>query len=746
MRRVYPAVAGGSRPRRWYRPLVSDPTTTSAAADRTPEVLLRPVTTLPGVGDRRAEALGRLGVRRIADLLLHVPFRYERHLAAETIEAAAPLAADGRSREQVTVVGEVAAVRHVRGRRSRVEATLEDDTGTLALTWFNAAWLSRQLHPGARIRCVGHVEPAPGGLRMTNPRWERLTGEDAPAPSPPPDAAAPDTPDADPDAELVPVYPATEGLPSRSIAALVRAALPLALPALVDHLPAAYRAERDLPDLATAFRLVHMPEDEADARAGRRRLAFDELLLLQLAVAMKRARRTRESQAPVMARTEAIARRIEARLPFAYTADQRAAVEEIGRDLGRDLAMNRLLQGDVGAGKTVVALDAMLVAVAHGRQGAMVAPTELLAEQHHASIAALVADSGVRLALLTGSTGAAARRELLAAMAAGELDLVVGTHALLTDDARFHRLGVAVIDEQHRFGVNQRAALRERSGDGSNPHVLVMTATPIPRTLALTVYGDLDVSTIRGLPPGRKPVATRVMPSARAGEVYAHLADRVRRGEQGFVVVPAIDPSPDLADVAGHRAKLASGPLAGARIDVIHGRMNAAERDDVMGRFRAGDVDVLVATTVIEVGVDVPNATMIVIEHADRYGLAQLHQLRGRVGRGSAPGLCVLVADPVTEDGERRLEAIRSTTDGFEVAEADLEIRGPGEVFGTRQSGIAPFRVADLTRDMALLRTARRDAMAWIERSPELGTEDEAMLRRRVLRRHGKAFGLGDVG
>ncbi len=736
----------------WYRHRVSDAssqTGPSAATDPAREVLARSVTTLPGVGDRRAEALGRLGIRRLADLLMHVPFRYERHRDAETIEAASRLAAAGSGREQVSVVGEVAAVRHAPGRRPRVEATLEDETGRLSLSWFNAAWIARQLHPGARIRCVGRLEQVPGGIRMTNPRWERLREDDRPL-MPPPDAG-----DADGDggtlidtdaAELVPVYPATDGLPSRAIAGLVRAALAVAGGVLQDHLPEAYRHERDLPSLAEALRFVHAPADEAEAAAGRRRLAFDELLLLQLAVAMKRAQRTREARAPVMPRTEAIAARIEARLPFAYTPDQRAAVEEIGRDLGRELAMNRLLQGDVGAGKTVVALDAMLVAVAHGRQGAMVAPTELLAEQHHASIAALLEGSDVRLALLTGSIGAAARRERLAAMAAGELDMVVGTHALLTDHARFHRLGVAVIDEQHRFGVEQRAALRACSGDGLNPHVLVMTATPIPRTLALTVFGDLDVSTIRGLPPGRTPVATRVMPRSRAGEVWAHLADRVRRGEQGFVVVPAIDPSPDLPDVAGCRDALAAGALAGARIDIVHGRMSATERDDVMQRFRRGEIDVLVATTVIEVGVDVPNATMIVIEHADRYGLAQLHQLRGRVGRGEKPGLCVLLGDPATDDGIRRLEAIRGTTDGFEVAEADLAIRGPGEVFGTRQSGIAPFRVADLARDAALLRTARRDAFAWIERSPELRGAEETLLRRRVLKRHGTAFGLGDVG
>lgn len=732
-------------------PAESTPETKSGS----PEPLRRPVSSLPGVGPRRAEALARLGVRAVADLLVHVPFRYETRRNIETIASAGALiGADGKSPEHVVVIGEIAAVRVARGRRVRVEATLEDETGTLSLTFFNAAWLAGRLNPGRRIRCTGRVERSGRMLRMTNPRWEPVEtgGGDAAPPAAVATAPTEGTPEVPPDAEapgratLVPVYPATESLPSRAVSDLVGAALEVALPVLEDHLPAAYRTERDLPALADAIRMVHRPKDAAEARAGRRRLAFDELLLLQLAVAIRRRERLRLLSAPPMPRTPEIEARITARLPFRYTEEQARVVEEIAADLARGVPMNRLLQGDVGSGKTVVALDAMLVAAAAGRQSALVAPTELLAEQHHASIGRMLAGADLRVELLTGSLGAAARRERLAALADGGIDLVIGTHALLGDDVQFHRLGLAVLDEQHRFGVHQRAVLRERSGDGLSPHILVMTATPIPRTLALTVYGDLDVSSIRGLPPGRKGTATRVMPFSRAGEVWAHLAERVGRGERGYVVVPVIDDAPDLPGVEARRAALATGPLAGARLEVVHGRMTSEERQAVMDRFRDGEADVLIATTVIEVGVDVPEATTIVIEHADRFGLSQLHQLRGRVGRGDHRGLCVLIADPVTDDGHRRLEAIRSTTDGFRIAEADLEIRGPGEVFGTRQSGIAPFRVADLTRDAALLRTARRDADAWIERSPDLDRPEESMLRARVRRRHGRMLGIGDVG
>ncbi|MFK7960431.1 MAG: helicase-related protein [Phycisphaerales bacterium] len=796
---------------------------------RPPAALLRKVADVPGVGPRRAEMLARIGVRRVGDLIMHVPFRYERRLDTETVAAAEAILGDAdRTRDQISVTGEIVAVRPAAGRRPRIEATLEDDTGRVKLTWFNAPWLRKRLHPGMQVRCTGKLERIGTFLAITNPKWEPVepaaadgqglsVGPNAsarPASGPgsagaphptagplagqpadqtadqtagqpanptadqtadqtanrtasqtvsqtadrptghaaPPPAGLPglqDVADASgPPAEMLPVYAATEGLPSRMIGSIIRRALPDALPAVDDHLPPAYRDERDLPALAAAIATIHDPADQAQADAARRRLAFDELLLLQLAVMMKRAERTRTTHAVALPRTDAIAARIESRLPFQYTDDQRAAVLEIAADLARPTPMNRLLQGDVGAGKTVVALDAMLVAVAARRQAALVAPTELLAEQHERSLRSLLDGSDVRLARLTGSMAMAERRAIVAGLASGEFDIVVGTHALLGEGVQFAHLSLVVVDEQHRFGVHQRAALRDRGGDGSAPHVLVMTATPIPRTLAMTVFGDLDVSVIRGLPPGRTPIRTELATPDQLGRVQEIMGETVDRGEQVYVVVPAVegDDDQELTSVSGRVAQLEAGPLHGRRIAGVHGRLSADDRAATMDAFHAGEIDVLVATTVIEVGVDVANATLMVVEDADRFGLAQLHQLRGRVGRGDRPGRCLLVADPATDDGTRRLEAIAATTDGFEIAEADLLIRGPGEVFGTRQSGLAPFRVADLVRDRRLLTLARKDAEAWIDRSPELRADGESLLRSRVLRRHGRAFGLGDVG
>jgi ATP-dependent DNA helicase RecG len=397
------------------------------------------------------------------------------------------------------------------------------------------------------------------------------------------------------------------------------------------------------------------------------------------------------------------------------------------------------------------------------------APTELLAEQHHASISRMLAGSRVRVELLTGATPAPAREQLLAKLAAGEIDLLVGTHALLTESVKFKSLGVAIIDEQHRFGVVQRAELRGKASDAtSTPHVLVMTATPIPRTMAITLFGDLDVSSIKGLPPGRKPITTRVIGAAGRAEVYARIAERIGKGQQAYVVAPAIDgggkeeslleppkeeatsetarAAPAMRDVHTVAKELETQYLPGARVGILHGQLSRAVREAVMERFRSGKLDVLVATTVIEVGVDVPNATAMVVEQADRFGLAQLHQLRGRVGRGSEDSVCFLVADPTTEIGAERLAVMEKTTDGFELSEKDLELRGPGEVFGLRQSGLPPFKVADLTRDRQLLTLARRDATAWVEASPRLSKPEEALLKRRMLKAYGEHLGLGDVG
>ncbi|MHC4992210.1 MAG: ATP-dependent DNA helicase RecG, partial [Planctomycetota bacterium] len=527
----------------------------------------------------------------------------------------------------------------------------------------------------------------------------------------------------------------------------VEAVLDEALRQLPDHLHDDYRRERALPELAEAYRMMHRPADADEPAQGRRRLAFDELLLLQLGVMLKRRHRRLTLKAPALKHSNAIDAHIVARFPFALTESQRAVIDEIAGDLQDATPMNRLLQGDVGAGKTVVALYGMLMAVASGHQAALMAPTELLAEQHGVSITRMLTGARVTIETLTGSMTAAQRVAILERLEEGAIDILIGTHALLTQTVQFKSLALSVIDEQHRFGVHQRATLRTKgTDDRSVPHTLVMTATPIPRTLSLTVFGDLDVSTIRGLPPGRKPVRTEVRDLGAAEEVYPEVARRLADGEQAYIVVPVIDESDlGLKDVHSHLEWLETGPLHGLRLAAMHGRLNRAEREQVMDRFRAGDVDALVATTVIEVGVDVPNASIMVIEHAERFGLAQLHQLRGRIGRSTRASRCIMLAETSTKESEARLDAVAGSGDGFVIAEKDLEIRGPGELFGARQSGIAPFRVVELPRDLELLQMARRDARDWIAENPTLAGDRDALLKQRLLKAHGKALGLGDV-
>jgi ATP-dependent DNA helicase RecG len=634
---------------------------------------------------------------------------------------------------RIAVRGEIAAVRFVPGRRPRAEATLEDGTGSIRLTWFNAPWLRGRLHPGMQVQVWGRVRRYGESLSMANPRWSLVDGAEEGTPRL---------------ARERPVYPANDQVGSAVVEAAVEAVLAPVLETLDDHLSPEYLRQLEMPSLREAYRMVHRPADPDEAARGRRRLAYDELLLLQLGVMWKRQHRRHALHAIALKHSESIDRHITERIPFPLTPSQREAIDEITADLTTTVPMNRLLQGDVGAGKTVVAVYAMLMAVASGHQAALMAPTELLADQHFGSISELLRGGRTSIELLTGSLGTAARRERGERLAAGEIDILVGTHALLTESVAFQSLAVAVIDEQHRFGVHQRATLHAKTGDEtSRPHVLVMTATPIPRTMSLTIFGDLDVSTIRELPPGRQPVITRHVATTQRQQVYEYLAERLGQGDQAYVVVPVIDESTSgLTDVDSHLRWLEEGPLAGHRLAALHGRLDREQRETVMGRFRAGEIEALVATTVIEVGVDVPGATVMVIEHAERFGLAQLHQLRGRVGRAARQGLCVLIGDAGTPDAVARLEAITSTGDGFLIAERDLQIRGPGELFGARQSGLPPFRVAELPRDLELLRMARRDATEWMDRTPNLSDPRDALLRRRLLKAHGRALGLGDVG
>ena len=689
---------------------------------------MTPADHLPIVQVRDLEALRVLGLTNVGRLVAHLPHRHE-HEAAEDEIASLPA---GRV---VTARGVVTDTRvQGFGKRPRFEARIEDDSGFVKCLWFNQTYLHRKIHPEMTLRVQGKAKRLEGGLQITNPHWEALDEGDDPGRR----------------AERVrPVYPTSEGLDARRLERIIGSVLDAALPQLTDHLPEAHRRERELVSLESAYRMMHRPASDEEVAQARRRLAYDELLMLQLAVQIRRHAMRGAGHAVALASTPEIVARVRARFPFELTAGQREAADEIARDLASDVPACRLIQGDVGSGKTAVALGAMLTAAAHGHQAALLAPTELLAEQHFSGIQEILKGSRVRVGLSTGSAGPGERAAVRERLVRGEIDLIIGTHALLGESVRFKSLAVVVIDEQHRFGVAQRAALsaRREAGDIA-PHTLVMTATPIPRTLAMSVYGDLDVSVIRGLPPGRTPVETIRVSVPMREQVYRRLGQCVAEGEQAYVVAPAIDggdgpagPPTDLQEVLERLREFAPR----ARVAALHGRMSREEREPVMERFRAGELDVLAATTVIEVGVDVPNATLMVIEHAERFGLAQLHQLRGRVGRGVKASRCVLIAEPTTEDAEKRLRAMVETTDGFVLAERDLAIRGPGELAGAAQAGVSSLRLADLERDLELLGMARRDAAAWVARSPRLGLPEEALLRRRLLKIHGTTLSLAGM-
>jgi len=671
--------------------------------------------------------------------MVHLPHRYE------WIRAQAGLV-DLEPGVIGSAVGEVTATKISGfGRKARFQAVLSDETGRLDLVFFNQSFLAKKIHPGMFLRVQGKPVKYGPGLQMSNAQFTIIPFDEV------------EQIDPNQDDEYRPVYPATDGLSSQQIQSIVQQVLDQACVLLEDHLSVEYRQERAMPSLSDAYRMIHAPETEEDVLATRRRLAYDELLMLQLGVHMKRAHLRRTLKAPPLPRTSEINERILSRMPFTLTDAQQRVVDEISRDLAIETPTNRLVQGDVGSGKTVVALDAMLLAIAHGHQAALMAPTELLAEQHFLSMTEMLKGSSVHVELLTGSMTSADRERVVSKIASGECDLVIGTHSLVSESVAFHSLAVAVIDEQHRFGVEQRAMLRVKGSqskssehESETPHVIVMTATPIPRTIGLTIFGDLDISTIDKLPPGRTPVITKHVTPEQRSTVYHWVNQKIKAGDQVFIVVSAIEPGGksdgSIRDLRTLMKELEGGELNDVHIAALHGRLKRDTREHIMHRFRAGKIDCLIATTVIEVGVDIPNATVMVIEDADRFGLAQLHQLRGRVGRGDKPGVCVLIGNPKTEDGIARLRAMVDTNSGFELSEKDLEIRGAGDVFGTRQSGAPPFKVADPFKEFELLEMARRDAAAWISDSPTLDRQEDALARRRLLKAHGQWLGLGDVG
>jgi ATP-dependent DNA helicase RecG len=642
-----------------------------------PDRLELDLASLPGVAATTQRKLGKLGLSTVRDVLEHRPRRYET--AADEVSIAAL-----REGEEVVVTGQVLNVerRPMRGRRrTRIVARVDDGTAAVSVTWFNQPWLADRLKPGTEVRLRGKL-----GRWGFEPRSYDIGDTRATA-------------------DFAPVYPAAEEIAATTVRRVVDAALPLAVQ-VPDPLPAELREREGLALKRDALAAVHRPRDLDEAETARRRLAFEELLVLQVGIARRVAEREK-TLAPELGDPGELIRRYREALPFALTPYQEQAIREIDGDLARTSPMQRLLQGDVGSGKTVVALYALLRAVESGRQGALMAPTETLAEQHFLTIADLCLELGVSCALLTSSSK---KREHEAALGA---DVVVGTHALIQEGIELRDLAVAVVDEQHRFGVEQRSAL----AGGRAPHVLHMTATPIPRTLALTVYGDLAVSEIAKPPASRKPVITSWITEERASEAYIRLTRLLSDGRQAYVVCPLIEASEtSLARAAEEEAeRLRRTELHDFRVGCLHGRLKAAERRDLMARFNAQELDVLVATTVIEVGVDVPNATVMIVQEADRFGLAQLHQLRGRVGRGAEQSYCLLVSrakEELTESAHARLQALVDTTDGFELAEVDLELRGGGALLGTRQSGLSDLRFAHLRRDRDLLEQARAAALS----------------------------------
>ncbi len=743
-----------------------DPLADPAWAER---ALERSVSTLPGVGPRRAERLEKRGIASVLDLLLHLPVRYDdrRHLAAVR-----DLVVGHRASFLAHVlVADFIATRGRGGRPQRAfQAVVGDGTGTVNLRWFHGGdAIQAVAKKGATLLVTGEVRRWRFSKELLHPEVEPVgeTAFEAPAKESPAAEAPGSSRTEDRSAtrtgvdarlrRIVPEYASPEGLHPRALRRIAGLALAQYADLVPGFCPASLVHELDLPAPADALRALHEPDADADAGAlearrsrAHERLVLEELTLLETGLAIERAAREREPGIAIgEAGREVLARAGDA-LPFALTNAQRRVCTEIVGDLERAHPMSRLLQGDVGSGKTAVAFLSALACAASGLQTALMAPTELLAEQHAATLARL-ADSvsaivPLRSGLLTASVSKAGQGAVRRALQEGSLDLVVGTHALVQAELAIPRLGLAIVAEQHRFGVTQRAALRARRGDGRSPHLLVMTATPIPRTLALTLYGDLDVSVIDELPPGRVPVRTDVLRAGEGERVVAALREATARGEQVYVVYPLIEES-EKSDLraASAQAERIARHFPELHVDLVHGRLDAAQRGEAMARFARGETQVLVSTTVIEVGVDVPNATLMIVEHAERFGLAQLHQLRGRVGRGLRPGRCLLVARSSSEDSEARLRAMTETTDGFLIAEADLRIRGPGEFLGTRQSGRLPdLRMADLLREPQLIAGARDAARETIRRDPALARDPA--LRRAVARRWGERLALISIG
>jgi ATP-dependent DNA helicase RecG len=676
------------------------------------------------VGPQRAELLARLDLRTAGDLLFFFPRDYQdlsdRREIAELEEDILQ-----------TVRGEVVEIdaRSSGFGKSVVGVLVRQGNDYLRAIWFNQPFMREKFREGQHVLLSAKPRLRGGRWEMPHPRVTWLDGAED-----------------QPQMKMLPLYPLTEGLSQYHMRRMVAGAVEGFSQVLEEVFPETLLRKFDLMPLAEALPAIHSPQDAAQLERARRRFIFQELFVLQLAVVARRWQQQVGFRAPPLVASPEIDARIERRFPFELTAGQRVAIGDVATDMGRETPMNRLLQGDVGSGKTVVAVYAMLLCVARGYQAALMAPTEILARQHAETLGELLRASRVRYLLLVGGMSAKERETALADVAAGRIDLVIGTHAVVQEDVRFAKLGLVVIDEQHKFGVRQRAALRQGE---KLPHYLVMTATPIPRTISMTLFGDLDVTSLHEMPPGRQEVRTYVVESNEQTRWWNFVREKLRAGRQAYVVAPLVDESENIAAASVEEAfeRLTNGELAAFRVGIIHGRMAPAEKEAAMNAFRAGRTHVLVSTSVIEVGVDVPNACIMVIDSPERFGLAQLHQLRGRVGRGKLAGFCgVLLTEGISEQARERLNAFAATNDGFQLAEMDFDLRGPGDLFGTQQHGLPPLRIADLRRDQAVLEDARNAAQALFAADPGLNDPDHARLRRQMLVRYGNALELSDVG
>jgi ATP-dependent DNA helicase RecG len=692
----------------------------------TREGLSTPLQFVKGVGPQRAALLGKKGLETVGDALFFVPHRHEDRTRLTPLRAVVP-------GDVVTVEGTVGGVSPPPPGRARMPlaAMIRDATASITAVWFGQRFLARTLKRGQHLVLHGKIERFRGALTIRVDDFEIVEsdGED----------------DRLHTGRLVPVYSSTEGLTQRPLRRLMWNIVEKHARDVPEMLPPQVLERQRLPLLAEALRNAHFPESEAALAAARRRLAFDDFLLLQVGLAILRSRVTR-GRGIAMKPTGVLATRLRESLPFTLTTAQERVWGEIRRDMAEPHPMHRLLQGDVGSGKTIVAALAVLTAIEAGYQAAVMAPTEILAEQHYGTFRRLLEPLGLQVALITSALKPRDRAARRAELADGTIACAIGTHALVQERVEFKRLGLAVVDEQHRFGVAQRASLR---GKGERPDLLVMTATPIPRTLALTLYGDLEVSVLDELPPGRKPVVTVARTETKRAEIYKFLRDQIAEGRQIYVVYPLVEESEliDLKAATDMARQLQEGAFRDVTVGLLHGRLSTAEKDEVMRRFKACEIDLLVSTTVIEVGIDVPNASVMLIEHAERFGLSQLHQLRGRVGRGPWKSYCILLTgSSLGEDARRRVAAMTETNDGFKIAETDLELRGPGEFFGTRQSGLPEFRVADLLRDAAILDEARREAVTIIAADRELRRPEHQELRGQLLARWRGKLDLASVG